>query len=40
MTDGDQYPCPCDDCDRWTLSPDEYCVTCLHHGCGLEPQCP
>lgn len=48
MTDGgvdrssggmDKYACPCEGCDRYSLSPDEYCVTCIHHDCGREVRC-
>lgn len=35
----ERSPCPCDACDEFALSEDEYCTKCLHHGCGPEPSC-
>lgn len=36
-----EYPCPCGNCDRYAMSNDEYCITCLHHECRHdEPRCP
>jgi len=37
----DEYPCPCDACDSFSLAKGEYCVTCEHHGCGWQgAKCP
>lgn len=34
------HPCPCPGCDRESLDPDEYCVTCMHFECrAWDPQC-
>lgn len=37
----DEYPCPCDACDEFSLMEGEYCVTCVHHDCGWDAaKCP
>lgn len=33
----DDYPCPCDGCDEWSIHPDEYCTRCIHKGCADGP---
>lgn len=36
-----EYPCPCENCDRFAMSHDEYCITCLHYDCQHDrPLCP
>jgi hypothetical protein len=37
--DTERHPCPCDGCDSYALSADEYCVKCIHHGCGRKVRC-
>jgi len=37
----DEFPCPCDACDSFSLARNEYCVTCVHYGCkGKKAKCP